>query len=436
MRREKGFGTLVSKGEGKPWMARWKYEGKVYYRSTGEINRNKALKELEKITRPFRENKQIDVLYNIEAKIKSAERNAKEKKIKTSVALDNIEDLYSGNLAVKDLNESSLTLYIRFYNCFLEWIKENRPSIGYMNEVDRKTAEEYMTYIAESKSTCFFNGTLALLRKIWDMFKEESGCEINPFGHIRRKKREISSRKELNTEELIRIFDRIKDDGEMLCLFSVGVYTGLRLGDSACLKWRDVDMFRRILSVVPEKTKKYTGRVSIPMHNSLFNMLAFRRELKKENDEYVMPEMAAMYRRGVLTRRIRNIFNDCGIKTCEKSGGKTKLLCGFHSLRHTFVSMNLNSGMNPLLIQKIVGHTSVDMTRHYFHSNENVMRNGIEKMPDLLGCEGYVDMNISDSDIDLLKSMYDKEKDGCLSDTIKRLVGYYKEYSGIIDVAG
>jgi hypothetical protein len=82
-----------------------------------------------------------------------------------------------------------------------------------------------------------------------------------------------------------------------------------------------------------------------------------------------------------------------------------------------------------------VGHSSVDMTKHYFHSNEGVIRNGINNMPDLLGCSDYVDMSIKDSDVELLKEVYNKDKDSCLSDTIKRLVKYYKTYSNIIDVA-
>ena len=45
-RRKNGSGTLVSKGRGKPWLAKWVYQGKVYYRSTGEIDKQKAKDKL------------------------------------------------------------------------------------------------------------------------------------------------------------------------------------------------------------------------------------------------------------------------------------------------------------------------------------------------------------------------------------------------------
>jgi hypothetical protein len=66
------------------------------------------------------------------------------------------------------------------------------------------------------------------------------------------------------------------------------------------------------------------------------------------------------------------------------------------------------------------------MTRNYFHQNENVLRDGINKMPDLIECKEYIDMSIKDDDLELLRSMFDKEQDKSLSDTIKRLVDSYK----------
>jgi len=37
----------------------------------------------------------------------------------------------------------------------------------------------------------------------------------------------------------------------------------------------------------------------------------------------------------------------------------------FYGLKHTFISATQKSGMNPLMIQKIVGHSSLQMTNHY-----------------------------------------------------------------------
>lgn len=435
-RRNNGMGTLISKGEGKPFLAKWVFEGKVYYQSTGEVNRKKAEKVLEKLTRPFREDNKLAVLHNLENKVKDVENEIAEREKKLpGIYIKDIEDRYVNSLHAKDISANTLDLYVKYIKRFAGWVEKEHKEISEMRDVSKKVAEEYMCYVADNMSSAAFNNILVLMKRLWKIFEVDGKYDVNVFDGIKPRRGDASKRRELNSEELYKVFDYIKEDEELLCLFAVGIYTGLRIGDCCKLKWGDVDLFKRTISVVPEKTRKYTGRLTIPMHNSLFNVLSVRWE-KKGDDVYVMPNMLKLYMSNAISTKIANIFKNCGIETVEVVDGKRKLVCGFHSLRHTFVSMNLNSGMNPMLVQNIVGHKSVDMTRHYFHSNEGVVRSGIEKMPDLLGCEGYVDMNIKDSDVDLLKSMYDKEKDGSLSDTIKRLVEYYKEYSGIIDIAG
>ena len=435
-RRENGFGCLINKGEGKKWLAKWVYNGKVYTKSTGEVDKKKALKVLEKLTRPFREENKVEVLRSLAAKVKSVEEEINYNNLKLpGIKLSDLEDIYRKSLIVKDITDSSLELYCNYINNFVKWLSINHSNVIEMKDVSKKIVEEYFVHIANTKSVVIFNASLALFKKIWNYFKEEGRYIDNPFNNISRRKNEGSKRRELTVEELYRIFEYINDKEDILCLFSLGLYTGLRIGDCACLKWNNVDLFRRIISIVPQKTKKYTGQIDIPIHNSLFNILSVL-QLKKGDNEYVIPEIAKLYNKGILKNRITRIFNNCGIKTSEVEDGKIKILCNFHSLRHTFVSMNINSGMNPLLVQNIVGHSSVDMTKHYYHSNEGIIRNGINNMPDLLGCSDYVDMSVKDSDVELLKEVFDKDKDDSLSDTIKRLVKYYQEYSRIIDVAG
>ncbi len=435
-RRENGFGTLISKGEGKPYLAKWTYRGKPYYKSTGETDKKKALKVLEKLTRPFREDNKIEVLKNIEAKVKGAEDEIAYNNLKLpGIKLCDLEDVYRNSLMIKDITNKSLDLYCGYINNFIKWLTDNNHSkVIEMKDVNQKIAEEYFVYLANNRSIVVFNSTLFLFKKLWNSFKEEGRYINNPFDNITRRKNEGSKRRELTVEELYKIFEFIKDKEDILCLFSLGLYTGLRVGDCACLKWNNVDLFRRIISVVPQKTKKHIGQIDIPIHNSLFNILSVLWQ-NKGNNEYVLPDIAKLYSKGILKGRITRIFKRCGIKTSEIENGKVKILCNFHSLRHTFVSMNINSGMNPMLVQNIVGHSSVDMTKHYYHSNENIIRTGINNMPDMIGCSDYVDMTLKDSDVESLKELFDKEKDSSLSGTLKRLIDYYKTYSKIIDVA-
>ena len=56
---------------------------------------------------------------------------------------------------------------------------------------------------------------------------------------------------------------------------------------------------------------------------------------------------------------------------------------GFHSLRHTFVSLSLNAGVPIAVVQAIVGHSNPAMTRHYFHQSEATLVSAVSALPSI-----------------------------------------------------
>ena len=66
-----------------------------------------------------------------------------------------------------------------------------------------------------------------------------------------------------------------------------------------------------------------------------------------------------------------------------------------HDLRHLFTTRAQEAGANPLLVQQILGHSTLDMTRKYTHLDVEAMRRTIEQLtgmpqdsPDAVGCDG------------------------------------------------
>lgn len=51
-----------------------------------------------------------------------------------------------------------------------------------------------------------------------------------------------------------------------------------------------------------------------------------------------------------------------------------------HDLRHLFTSRAQEAGMNPLLVQELLGHTTLDMTRKYTHLGLDTKREAMEKL--------------------------------------------------------
>lgn len=376
-RRPNGFGSLINKGEGRPWLARWVFKGHVYYKSTGETDKKKALKELEKITRPYREDREEDVLRNLQNRILQIQ----ECKTKNKLPINELWTVFEKKLKNDDVGSSTSSIYENAVNKLVEWMNEHM--VKYANDINSKIAEEYLSHLSGYVGAATYNIRLVLFKRIWKSIHGDYFIINDVWEPFKKKKVPKGSRKTVSNVDIGKILSKA-DTFDMKLLITIGIYTGLRISDCALLKWNDVDMEHKIMKVLPIKTKKHMeAPIEIPIHPTLMKLL--EEALQNGDDSgYVSKENAEGYLRGHIGDRVVKLFKKCGIETSKEVDGKRKLVCGFHSLRHTFISMAINNGMSPLLIQKIVGHSSVNMTEHYFHDNLDKMAEGINALPDVM----------------------------------------------------
>ena len=282
----------------------------------------------------------------------------------------------------------TLADYKGYFNHLAQWLKTNRPDLEELRHVGKAEAEKYTDDFEKNHSAGTFNKRVIFFRLMWRVLadNEEARLTCNPWERIDTiKNAETFSRRELTTDELRRVCGSAM--GEMRLLFGIGIYTGLRLGDCALLDWGSVDLARRMIIVIPRKTARYAhGKPTrIPIHTTLAELLA---EIPpKARRGFVLPETADAYQRepALLTNRIQKHFRDCGIQTQQSQGEGRKALTmvGFHSLRHSFVSMAANSGASLAMVQALVGHSNPAMTRHYLHPSEKATRETVALLPDL-----------------------------------------------------
>lgn len=372
-RRQNGFGTLVSKGKGKPWLAKWVYKGQTHYKSTGEVDKKKALKELERLTRPWRDEREEDVVRNLQNRL----LRLQEMKSKNMLMTEDIWTEFEKKLKSDDVSEGTARIYENAVRMMADWMK---PKAKHAADISSKLAEEYLAELSSSVGSATYNIRLVLFKRVWNALSADFQLQASAWENFKKKKAAKSARRTLSQEELKAVMSAAHTSS-MKLLLAVGIYTGLRLGDCALLKWSDIDFEHSIMRVVPMKTRKHMdGPVEIPIHAALMSML----KAADHSSEYVSAENAAAYKSGILSGEVVSLFKSCGIETSAKdANGKKKIICGFHSLRHTFVSMAINSGMSPLLVQRIVGHSSVNMTSAYFHENMDKMAEGINTMPNI-----------------------------------------------------
>lgn len=441
--RANGHGTL-ERGASGVYLARWMANGKRHSRSTGTHDLRKAEKKLEEFTASFRLESEQRTLETLTGRIEGVKAEIREwKERRPALRLVDAFEAYRASTARPDAGERTLSGYESYFNRFLEWMKENRPEEvptvempedgetdpdkgpkEYAVEVRAVTAadaEAYAAYVIDRLSAGTFNKHLTFLRCMWRVLMdgdegksddadkpEQLKAKIleNPWLRIRKRKHTPHARRELTVEELGAVIGAAT--GEMRLLLALGIYTGLRLGDCALLEWGSVDLVRRIVSVVPRKTARRTGkRVTVPLHDTLAGMLSDVPERLRKG--YVLPETAKDYRRdsALVANRIKSLFEKCGIKTghVDERTGRAAVDVGFHSLRHTFVSLSANGGAPMAAVQSIVGHGSPAMTRHYYHENESALRRVVSALPNVAGGRGRKEGERTDGNEERLSAL-------------------------------
>jgi integrase len=293
------------------------------------------------------------------------------------------------------------------------------PQLLRLRDVSKAVAEDYAGHLNHGKvSPNTYNKHLNLLTLVFRVLKEKGKLDGNPWADIQRKHLVTQSRRELTVDELKTVCQSAT--GELRTLLALGVYSGLRLGDCATLRWCEVDLARSILRRIPNKTARRNPKpVVVPIHPVLRDMLAATPAGSR--DEYVLPETAALYayRTDAVTDKIQKHFKACGIKVWKTDTGpqpkkaagpeateagqvvavskgrkrdgadaqkkRAVIEVGFHSLRHTFVSLCRESNAPLAVVESIVGHSNPAMTRHYTHVGELAAGRAVAALPWLMG---------------------------------------------------
>jgi integrase len=247
-----------------------------------------------------------------------------------------------------------------------------------------------------------------LLTLVFRVLKHKAKLTSNPWEEIQRKRIAPQSRRELTIDELKKVC--LAATGELRTLLALGVYSGLRLGDCATLRWGEVDLPRGLIRRIPNKTARRNPKpVIVPIHPVLRDLLAVTPA--NERGDYVLPETAVLYqkRADLVTDKVQSHLIACGLKPHKpgtgKGGKRAVVEVGFHSLRHTFVSMCRESNAPLSVVESIVGHSSPAMTRHYTHVGELAAGRAVALLPSVIG-DGKAHHNGSpvDEDNDLRKA--------------------------------
>jgi integrase/recombinase XerD len=135
--------------------------------------------------------------------------------------------------------------------------------------------------------------------------------------------------------------------------------TGLRLSEALNLRWKDVDLDNCLMSVFRKGRKERKVPFSVELRKVLYRQMDTGFVFQTRQGTRLTP---------------RNALRDVA-KLCQRLhiNRPSRLL---HAFRHSWASNAVREGMNPFVLQRLLGHSTMAMTNKYVSLGTNDLQNG------------------------------------------------------------
>lgn len=234
----------------------------------------------------------------------------------------------------------------------------------------------------------------SLLHNIFQ-YAESNGISI-PAAHmpiaVKQKKKQIRI---FTIEEQRKLFKFLMEDGKNTSLgILICFFTGLRIGEICALKWGDISIEERIISVRKTmqrlQTSDNNGRKTkilvsapksissirqIPIPSQIFELIKKIQVASRfPTEAFLLSGSASKYiEPRTLQYQFKRILLKCGIEDAN-----------FHAVRHTFATRCIEVGCDVKSLSEILGHSNVNITLNcYVHPSMSLKRQNMDKLSTL-----------------------------------------------------
>ncbi|UDQ99375.1 site-specific integrase [Lentisphaerota bacterium WC36G] len=262
-------------------------------------------------------------------------------------------------------------------------------AINYFNHL-KKYGRYSVNFAKKQLSNKTINDIIATIKMIMSFLKSRNLLIEDPFINIKNLDKNTVNR-EAYTEDELKIMGELSKGTYLYDIILTGVFTGLRLGDIAHLKWKIIDLENMWIGDGSQdaKQRKTNNDINLPIVPALAHHLL---SLEKTSD-YVYPELQAKYAGGqdAISTDFKKLLDNCEIVHSIKIEGRTRKasIKDIHSLRHTFAYIAAISNIPLPIVQGVLGHMTTDMTKHYMnHASKKDKAKHLSKLPNYLAdCE-------------------------------------------------
>lgn len=242
-----------------------------------------------------------------------------------------------------------------------------------LTKIDNRLIDKFITS-SFSKSQRGAHLFYRTLKAAFNKAIEWNYISVNPFTKVKFPKLSKSFHAFISEDELLIIlantpYQYLKD------IFTVGFYTGLRLGEIINMQWSWVDFFQsagggQITVKCSDEfiTKSKKERI-VPMSEKVRSILIGRFDSILQQ-----PNEVVFYR-----IKGRKLHQETISKQFKEAIRKTNLneIIHFHSLRHSFASLLAQKGVSLYIIKELLGHEDLTTTQIYSHLQQHNLREAV-----------------------------------------------------------
>lgn len=271
----------------------------------------------------------------------------------------------------KKKSKTQATTFEEWYNRWLQLYKLNKlrpntlksynyttnkyliPKLGKkkLNQLDANTLQEVLNSVKQPRQQQIAGNILvACITKAYTT----GLIKFNPTIGIEKTQYQYNERRALTTEEVQRLLEAIKGNRFELLIY-VYLYTGLRRSEALALRWSDIDMQNKTITVRHQvneqrqltETKSAKGNRTLPILPPLYEKL----KEQEQNGEFLFS-----WRPSLITHELRTLFDKLNMPDID-----------VHCLRHTYATMLKDMGIPDDLRTKWMGHSRLEHKDRYEH---------------------------------------------------------------------
>jgi len=286
----------------------------------------------------------------------------------SGLAISSAWDLFSSLPEVELSSETRRKMHTNWHR-FVRWIVQEWPSIETLDQITEACAFAFADYIRDAvPKRKTYNNIKGDIRTVLERLRYRAGLKENPFRHVPHLRTTDSiSGRAFTDQEQARILETVAGtEWEGVCLMAL--YTGLRGGDVATLRWQDIA--GGTVRLIPAKTARHRIAVAIPLHRRVRDWL----DRQPHTSPYLFPTRQARHGQTNYADDFSNILRAASV---FPTAGE---YLSFHCWRHTFRTNLSRVGVDKATAQRLGGWTT-DISEDIYNHDLDTLAEAIQALP-------------------------------------------------------